>query len=812
MAVANLPAPMSFEGDIPSNWKKFHKSFKIYLGAIGRETSTDGMNAAEKKSHDTKLGQLLLNIAGEEAINVANTFDLSDEDEFSYSKLVEKFESYAAPEKNETYIRFIFNKTRQQEGETFDHFLTEAKKRIKDCGFGGGELEDGLLRDRIVEGIYEKKTQQTLLRIKKLDLKGAIEECRNTEAGRKYMDCLQQAQAVVPQEVDSVNKKRNNYQLQKNNSLNQQNKGSNNSSYQQQKGNYNNHPKCTRCGYNHYPPRCPAFGKQCGQCKGMNHFAQVCRSKPAVKTDHVETEKSQDNEAYEYLFTDSLEVCTDSIRVNKEERAQLNEYTQEIQVEGQNINFKLDPGTRQSILPMKNFESLKCGKKLEPSKYHLKPYGEKSPPIPVSEITLRTKVGGQVRMVKYLVSPDRQKPLFGLNDCEDFGLIKRVVMAVDSTTTVNSKEDFILEHQDVFKGVGSFPGNHPILTKPEAKQVVCPVIRRPKTVNDKLKPALDKMEAGGVIAKVEHLTEDSWVSNIVIVNKPNGSIRICLDPVDLNNAIIREPHLIPTVSEISERLSHQEYYTLLDLKDGFYHIQLDEASSYKCCFATPFGLYRFLRCPFGLASAPELFQKLNEKCFGDLDNVLIYFDDVLAFGKTEAEHDEAVKKLIQRASELNVKFNPEKLQYKQKTVKYVGHIFSNQGMAVDPERIKTIMQLEPPKSRKGLQSVLGTFNYVREYIPQMSKLTENMRRLLKKDAEWIWEEPHTADFNKLKMLLSSAPVLSNFNPDEKIIIQSDASQSGLGCCLLQKNRPVAFASRGLSDSEKNYSDRNRYSS
>lgn len=770
---ANLPAPMSFSGDIPSNWKKFHKSFQIYIGATGRDVDTATMNEAAKKAHDLNLGKLLLNIAGEEAISIANTFDLSEEEEFSYAKLVDKFKAYAAPEKNETYLRFLFNRTKQQEGETFDHFLTEARTRIKECGFGGGALEDSILRDRIVEGISDKRLQQALIKNAKLDLKTAIEECRATEASRKYMEDLQEKPSPVS--VDSLGKQK--VQLKP--------KGKN----------YN--PLCQRCGYGRNHEKCPANGKTCAKCFRQNHFAQVCKSKTVLQTDDLtEVEKKPEDHGYEYVFTDSVGVNDQESPV---------EYRQPILVAGKIIDFKLDPGTRKSILPLKNFEALNCGKELKPSKYLLQPYGEKSPPISVCEVTLETKIGGQTKTVQYLVSPDRDKPLFGLADCERFGLIQRVILPVHDTTMATSKEAFIRENLDIFSGVGSFPGEHPILTKPEAKQVVSPVIRRPKTVNDKLKPALDKMEAGGIIKKVEHLTEESWVSNIVVVTKPNGSIRICLDPVDLNKAIIREPHLIPTIAELSERLNHQQYYTLLDLKDGFYHIKLDEPSSFKCCFATPFGLYRFLRCPFGVSSAPELFQKLNEKVFGGLDNVNIYFDDVLVVGRTQLEHDQALLEVVKRARAANVRFNPEKLQYKQSSVKYVGHVFSKEGMAVDPERIKTILQLDPPKSRKELQSVLGTLNYVREYIPQMSKLTDNMRRLLKKDVEWIWGEPHTADFNKLKQLLSSAPVLANFDPSKKIIIQSDASQSGLGCCLIQDNHPVAFASRSLSTSETNYS-------
>ncbi|KAE8738913.1 hypothetical protein FOCC_FOCC015591 [Frankliniella occidentalis] len=263
------------------------------------------------------------------------------------------------------------------------------------------------------------------------------------------------------------------------------------------------------------------------------------------------------------------------------------------------------------------------------------------------------------------------------------------------------------EYLQAIKGLGKFPDKHPIIIKKDSGQIIRPALRKPASVSEKLKPCLDSLVERGVIEKVEHLSSDCWVSNLVTVSKPSGEIRLCIDPTDLNKVIIREPYTIPSIPELAEKINHKKYYSLFDLKDGFYHIELDEESQNKCCFATPFGIYKFLRCPFGLASAPELFQKLNEQVFGDIPNVIVYFDDVLACGKTEEEHDEAVKRILERARENNVRFNPNKLQYKQLHVKYIGHVFCQAGMQLDPDRIKGLMELEIPTNRDQLASILG---------------------------------------------------------------------------------------------------------
>ena len=159
------------------------------------------------------------------------------------------------------------------------------------------------------------------------------------------------------------------------------------------------------------------------------------------------------------------------------------------------------------------------------------------------------------------------------------------------------------------------------------------------------------------------------VNSLVIVEKRDGSLRLCLDPRDLNKAIRREHHRIPTAEDTASRLSGKKLFSIVDEKDGFWQVRLDDESSHLWTFNTPYGRYRFKRMPFGISSAPEVFQKKNEAIFGDIDGVEVIFDDIIVAAKDDHEHDEIMRKLLQRARDANVKFNPAKLQYKVSEVK-----------------------------------------------------------------------------------------------------------------------------------------------
>ena len=313
---------------------------------------------------------------------------------------------------------------------------------------------------------------------------------------------------------------------------------------------------------------------------------------------------------------------------------------------------------------------------------------------------------------------------------------------------------------------------------------------------------MDKLERNKVITKVDKPT--SWVNSLVVREKPDGSLRVCLDPRDLNRAIKREHFRIPTANELSRKLAGKCVFSIVDQKDGFWHIELDEPSSFLCTFNSPYGRYRFLRMPFGLSSAPGVFKKRNEEIFGDIPGVEIIFDDIIIAGTNVHDHDEILKKVLQRAKDKGVRFNKNKLKLRIPEGKYVGNIVSAEGNKPDPDKVKAITEMPNPESKQDLQRLLGMVNYLAKFIPNMSEVTSNLRVLLKKDVAWNWSHEHDRSLKNLKQLLTSAPVLKYFDVNKPVEIQTDASRNGLGSCLLQEGHPIAYASRTLTSAEQNY--------
>ena len=241
---------------------------------------------------------------------------------------------------------------------------------------------------------------------------------------------------------------------------------------------------------------------------------------------------------------------------------------------------------------------------------------------------------------------------------------------------------------------------------------------------------------------------------------------------------------------------------MLDFKEGFWQIVLDNTSFELCTLNAPFGCYKFNR--FGICSALEVFQKQNCKLFGDIPGVEIYFDDLIIGGKTREEHDEILLKVLERAKSCNVKFNPDKFQFRVNEVKYMGLIISKEGIRADPGHVKAINELEKPTCKRDIKRLLGMINFLSKFLPNVSSVTAPLRELLKNNVEFQWNHEQENSFVNIKKLISSAPVLKVFNPLLPITIQCDSSKDGLGACLLQEGHPVSFASRSLSDSEVNY--------
>lgn len=226
-----------------------------------------------------------------------------------------------------------------------------------------------------------------------------------------------------------------------------------------------------------------------------------------------------------------------------------------------------------------------------------------------------------------------------------------------------------------------------------------------------------------------------WVNSVVLVTKPNGNLRICLDPRNLNKAILRPHYPFPTIEECKAKLNGSVYFSSLDANRGFWMVPLGERSSKLCTFNTPFGRFRFLRLPFGINAAPEIFHSEMVKLFGDIPGVIIYIDDFLIFSSSIEEHMRTLEMVLIRARKMGLRFNKKKCKLFKREIKFLGHIFDKSRVKADEEKITAIINMPRPDNVKDLQRFLGMINYLDCFIDKSSLKTRNLRELLKNEVE-----------------------------------------------------------------------------
>ena len=283
---------------------------------------------------------------------------------------------------------------------------------------------------------------------------------------------------------------------------------------------------------------------------------------------------------------------------------------------------------------------------------------------------------------------------------------------------------------------------------------------------------------------------------------------ICLDPQHLNKAIMHSHYPLLTIEEVTTRLTNAKVFSVLDAKTGLWQVKLAEASSYLTTFNTPFGRYRWRRMPFGISSAPKVWQQRMNEIVEGLKGVEVIADDFLicGYGTTTdeaiASHDTNLHLFLDTARERGLKLNPNKVKLRLNSVSFIGHLLTSKGLAPDPDKISSIINMPKPTNIKSLQQLLGMTQYLSKFLPQLSAVSNPLRQLERKDTEWNWSEIHDEAVTKIKNLICKAPVLRYFDPAIEITLQCDASDGGLGYALLQQGQPVAFGARGLTQAEK----------
>ena len=320
--------------------------------------------------------------------------------------------------------------------------------------------------------------------------------------------------------------------------------------------------------------------------------------------------------------------------------------------------------------------------------------------------------------------------------------------------------------------------------------------------------------------EIKHMAEQDliepptspWSSPAIIVPKKNGGIRFCIDYRRLNKVTIPDSMPLPRCLDSLDALGGSKWFSTLDLRSGFFQVPLDKESRPLTAFCIPgSGLWQFKVVPFGSMASPAVFERVMERVFAGLTfiSLLLYLDDIIVFGKTFDMHLQNLREVLQRLAEANLKLNPEKCVFFQTQVSFLGHCVSEEGVSVDPEKTKVVQNWPVPRNVTELRSFVGLCSYMRKFIAGFSSICKPLHILTQKDQKFAWNDQAQAAFEKLKVALTTAPVLGfPVESQGMFIVDADASNDAIGSVLLQEQdgqeRVISYYSKCFKKAERRY--------
>ena len=362
------------------------------------------------------------------------------------------------------------------------------------------------------------------------------------------------------------------------------------------------------------------------------------------------------------------------------------------------------------------------------------------------------------------------------------------------------------QYPKLFTGLGTLGNEYKISLKPDAKPYALHTARRvPISMRKAVEKELNRMEESlGVISQIDEPLP--WCAGMVVVPKPSGKVRICVDRKPLNENVMREFHPLPAVDETLAQLSGARIFTKLDANAGFWQIPLAKESRPLTTFITPFGRYQFNALPFGITSTPELFQKRMNALLSNLKGVLCLMDDVLVYGKDQREHDKRLEAVLQQIEAAGMTLNHDKCEVSETQLKFLGHIIDQSGVRADPAKTEAIIQMSAPQNVAEVRRFIGMANQLSKF--NCANLLHPLTVLLSKKNVWTWGPSQEEAYTTLKDKLSKLITLTLYNPTANIKLSADASSYGLGAVLLQETnnewQPVAYGSRTMTETERRY--------
>ncbi|UYV64396.1 hypothetical protein LAZ67_3000523 [Cordylochernes scorpioides] len=625
-------------------------------------------------------------------------------------------------------------------------FITELKHLAQECEFES--LTESLIRDRLIIGILDRELKRKLLEDSQLTLPRAISIAMISES-----TCSQ---------VASLNEQTMIENFEKRNWVKDRIRAENAEAEPRVINPRRERiiEPCKWCGQRHNYGKCPAYGKKCNACGKTNHFAVVCRTK-RIRNLLAESE---------------AEESCDDINLNEVvvKTVGSDKWSAVITINGKKTMVHLDTGAQINVLPHKVINQWPSRPEIRPTSLKAFAYGNTELPI-VGKCNVLCQYGEKKGMFEFIVADVEAQTLITGDTCEKLEILRRINhINTDEMKLCSETQKILEQYHEVFQGVGLINSECKIYTKPEYSPVQVPPRRIPTSLGAEVQSELEKMVKQGIVTKIYHETE--W-------SHP----------------------MTPAPAELLHEIPKSKYYTVLDVKSAYWHIPVAKECRDLLVMTTPFGKFRYNRLPFGLKIPAQIFVEKMTNIFRDSFQNITYVDDLLIYADTIQEHNKKLKGILEKAKEKNIKFDLTKAQICLTKVRFLGHVISQNGIDPEPNKIDKLITFKKPEDKKSLQRIMGLYNYLGKFIPNLAASTSNIRGILRKNVVWHWGPKQDGEFDHIKECARNAPSLAHFDKSKMLILQCDASKDAMGAALLQEDRPLAFASASFSDSQKQYS-------
>eukprot|EP00117_Sycon_ciliatum_P008805 scpid39753/ scgid0465/ Retrovirus-related Pol polyprotein from transposon 17.6; Protease; Reverse transcriptase; Endonuclease len=596
--------------------------------------------------------------------------------------------------------------------------------------------------------------------------------------------------------------------------------------------------ECGFCGGTpHARSTCPAKDKECRQCGKRGHYERVCRSRrnqQSVSATEVSDTYTDDGALLntEALFVGDVKSSQRSWRVG-------------VLLQGTCVDFKIDTGADVSVISDALYHQLQNPPVLKPCTKRLISAAN----TPLHTVGLFTAsvtypASGASAVITVCVVQGLRHALLSCSDSLSLGLIKPLFSNDGVPPDVKLSSDVPNDGPNSMQSAAVIPpGSEPVPVAPSAADRIPEAVladfpslfsglgslKEPYSIplTDGVKPfclytarnvalpirpqveaELQRMESLGVFRRVLEPTD--WCAAMVAVPNATGAVRICGDLKPLNDAVRRSHHQLPTVDETLGQIGDSTVFTKLDANSGFWQIPLDEVCQLLTTFITPQGRFCYTKLPFGISSAPEIFQQRMSAILQGLEGVVCQMDDILVHGRTQEEHDHRLRAVLTRLVLAGLTLNPAKCQFSASDLTFLGVHLTPDGIRPDDGKTEAIRVFRTPQSASDVRRFLGLANQLGKFSPHLASISQPLRELLSKGKAWTWDHAQQTAFEATKEELCKPTCLQLYDPNYSTKLSADASSYGLGAVLYQRSspettwRPVACASRSLTPAERNY--------